>query len=114
MLVYIALLVSILTSYFLPTDALLAASVHNEIGIYALMTVITILPMGIAAIIFATAFNRVPSVNTALAFNLFGAVIGGLLEYLSNYWGVRSLDLVAVFLYFLSFLAYLPTRSAKG
>lgn len=110
--VYLALLASILSSYFLPTDALLASASNSQFLIYSFMTIVTILPMGIAALIFATAFAGSPNVTQAIAFNLFGAVIGGLLEYLSNYWGIRSLDLVAAALYGASFLAY--TRAARS
>lgn len=97
--VYILLLLAITISYFLPAESLLEAARSNQFAIYSLVTFLTILPMGIAAIIFATSFACVPNVSKALAFNLFGAVVGGLLEYLSNYWGIKSLNLVAVGLY---------------
>ena len=112
-LVYAALLISILTSYFLPTDVLLMAAQANQLLIYSLMTLITVLPMGIAALIFSASFAKVPNVTQALAFNLFGAVIGGLLEYLSNWWGIRSLDLVAAVLYLASLICYYANKKTK-
>ncbi len=109
-LVYLCLFLSILISYWLPTEALLIQSQSNQLLIYTLMTVITVLPMGIAAIVFATAFNGVPNVSQAIAFNLFGAVVGGLLEYLSNYWGIKSLDLVAAGFYLASAVCFFRGR----
>ncbi len=66
--------------------------------------------MGIAAIIFAIAFANTKRASQALAFNLFGAVVGGLLEYLSNYFGIRALDLVAAGLYLASALCYFQEK----
>ena len=109
-LVYLCLFGSILASYLLPTDALLMQCQTNQLAIYTLMTGITVLPMGIAAIVFATAFNEMPNISQAIAFNLFGAVIGGLLEYLSNYWGIRSLDLVAAGFYLASAICFFRGR----
>jgi hypothetical protein len=45
--------------------------------------------------------------SKALAFNLFGAVVGGLLEYLSTYLGIRNLLLVAASLYLCSMVSFL-------
>jgi hypothetical protein len=109
-LVYPCLFLSILISYWLPTEAFLIQAQTNQPAIYMLMTVITILPMGIAAIVFATAFKDLPNVSKAIAFNLFGAVVGGLLEYLSNYWGIKSLDLVAAGFYLASAVCFFRGR----
>jgi hypothetical protein len=113
LLVYAGLFISIVISYFLPTDILLAAAQNNQFAIYCFMTIITILPMGIAAIIFAVAFASATNISQAMAFNLFGAVIGGLLEYLSNYFGIRALDLLAAGLYFASALCYFHVPGKK-
>jgi hypothetical protein len=63
--------------------------------------------MGVAAIVFASALRSSSNASRALAFNLFGAVIGGLLEYLSNYLGIRNLLIVAALLYLCSVIGYL-------
>ena len=104
-IIYFALLASILCSYLIPTDILLNMSSDHFI-VFALLTVVTILPMGIAAIIFSISFAKVSNISKAFAFNLFGAVIGGLLEYLSNWWGIRSLNIIAAGLYLASALCY--------
>jgi hypothetical protein len=110
--VYAALIATILISYFLPTEQLIN-SVESSLA-YAILSFFTILPMGVAAIIFSSAFSRVPNASRALAFNLFGAVIGGLLEYLSNYTGIRNLLLVAASLYLCSLVCYMSSSQAKS
>lgn len=60
------------------------------------------LPIFFAALIFAKAFTTVESPSKALAANLLGALVGGLLEYLDMWMGLRYLNLVALILYVLS------------
>jgi SAM-dependent methyltransferase len=98
-IVYAFLFLSILASYFLPSSALLTQAGTDDFITYALVTTITILPLALAGIIFSSAFARVSDAGQALAYNLFGALIGGLLEYLSNYTGIRNLELVGLALY---------------
>lgn len=80
------------------------------------------LPIFFAALIFAKAFTVVESPSKALAANLLGALVGGLLEYLDMWMGLRYLNLVALILYVLSALflflqmkpyAISPTRIAE-
>lgn len=92
-------------NYFTPNSALhagLPPLVHN-----ATMTVLSLLPLFAASLIFSSAFKKVENPSRALAFNLFGAVIGGLLEYAANYTGIRFLVLIACGLYSIAFLASL-------
>ncbi len=100
---YAALIISILASYFLPGDKLLVNCV--ALPVLALVTVVTLLPMACAGVVFATAFSQAENPSRALAFNLFGAVLGGMLEYTSNYVGIKNLELIAVALYVASFLS---------
>jgi SAM-dependent methyltransferase len=102
-LAYGALAISILASYFLPGDKLIANS--NSLSVLALVTVVTLLPMACAGVIFATAFSQSQEPSRALAFNLFGAVLGGMLEYISNFVGIKNLELIALALYLASFLS---------
>lgn len=108
---YFLLFASILASFFLPGGDLVSAS-GNATFMCALVTLVTLLPMCFAGVIFATAFSQVPVPATALAFNLFGAVVGGMLEYVSNFVGINLLQLLALVLYTLSLLAIL--RTAKN
>ncbi len=97
--VYLALFASIGASYLLP-DKVLSAGASGQF----LVTFVTLLPMGVAGILFACLFAPVTEPHRAMAFNLLGAVGGGLLEYLSNYTGIRGLELVAGGLYLLSWI----------
>jgi SAM-dependent methyltransferase len=63
------------------------------------------LPVFGAGLVFAISFGRTDHPPAALGWNLIGAMIGGMGEYLSLIIGVRSLGLVIMVLYALSFLA---------
>jgi hypothetical protein len=66
---------------------------------------VTSLPIFFAGIVFASSFRRVRDASGALAANMFGAMVGGILEYSSMAWGIRSLTLMVLGLYGLSWLA---------
>ena len=110
---YSLLFISILVSYFLPSDNL-SLLIRDNWWMYALVTILTILPMGLASIVFASGLKRADVASRAFAFNLFGAVIGGVSEYLSNYCGIKNLSLVALSLYICSYLCYLKMNGKKN
>jgi hypothetical protein len=56
--------------------------------------------------VFAKRFGVVGSSTVAFATNLLGAIVGGLLEYLSLVTGYRFLLVVVAALYGLAFLAH--------
>jgi SAM-dependent methyltransferase len=58
------------------------------------------LPIFVAGLIFSTALRSAQSGSAALASNLMGAVLGGASEYLSLAWGLPSLSLIAILMYF--------------
>jgi hypothetical protein len=72
------------------------------------------LPIFFAALIFAKAFAVVESPSIALASNLFGALVGGLLEYLDMLTGLRFLNVIAIILYGLSFIFLYRGRRLKS
>ncbi len=109
-LIYLGLFLSIALSYLFPSSQLLREASGSDFLHYALVTTVTILPMGIAGILFSSAFSQTKDSAKALAFNLFGAVVGGLLEYLSNYLGIKALELVSAGLYFASLLCYFAQK----
>ncbi len=99
---YPFLFLLLVANYFTPTSGgtgTLPPFVHNGV-----ITVLSLLPLFAASLIFSSAFKKVESPSRALAFNLFGAVIGGLLEYAANYTGIRFLVIIAAGLYLLAFL----------
>jgi hypothetical protein len=69
-----------------------------------LMPVVLTLPLFFAGLIFSSELARGGDVGTALAANLFGAMLGGFLEYNSMYWGFGSLYPLGMALYALAFL----------
>jgi hypothetical protein len=114
LLVYGALLSSLLLSYFLPTETVLAAI--PGIGGATLVTTITLLPMFVAGMIFPTFFAEQSNSGVALAYNMLGSVIGALLEYQSNFTGINSLVLLSIALYAISLACVLvgqPKRNSE-
>jgi phosphoglycerol transferase MdoB-like AlkP superfamily enzyme len=67
-------------------------------------TAIAFAPIFLANLVFAQRFREVASSATAFATNLLGAMIGGMLEYLSLITGYRFLLVVVAALYGLAFL----------
>jgi hypothetical protein len=71
------------------------------------------IPIFFAGLIFSTAFKNEDKPSAGLAFNILGAVVGGLLEYAATYTGIRSLLLIAAVLYGIS-LAFWNIGAKKG
>lgn len=110
-LLYTGLSATLIFNFLFPLDVL------NSLG-YGLRVltsgVFTTIPLFFAALIFAKAFAVVESPSIALASNLFGSLVGGLLEYLDMWIGLSSLNLVALALYLVSLAFLLATLRDKG
>jgi hypothetical protein len=64
------------------------------------------LPILFAALIFAVLFrSRTANPTAALAANLLGAIVGGVLEYSSMIVGIKTLYVIAAVFYVAAFLA---------
>jgi hypothetical protein len=59
-------------------------------------------PVLFAAVIFSISFDRTRAADQALGFNIAGAMLGGLAEYSSMYFGFQHLELVILAFYALS------------
>jgi len=70
---------------------------------FIIAVVIAFLPIFLANLVFAQRFKDVGSSNLAFGANLLGAMIGGVLEYLSLMTGYRALLIVVALLYGLAF-----------
>ncbi len=104
---YILLAISLLLNWFFgPKDITIANQFFKILGSVFLVTI----PVFFAAIIFAVLFKDTKDMHLTFGMNLLGAVLGGFLEYLSLVIGLNNLALIALFLYFLSFLTYRATR----
>src|SRR5262249_42724048 len=68
------------------------------------MPVALTLPLFLAGLIFSSALAGGSDLGNALSANLFGAMLGGFLEYNSMYWGYSSLYPFGMALYALAFL----------
>lgn len=89
-------------SYLIPAHRLFFASLWIKAGVTAL---VLCAPVFFAGIIFIRSFAQVGFASDALGSNLFGALVGGLLESLSFWLGMKSLTLLALCLYLGSALA---------
>ncbi|MCG3126299.1 MAG: Polyamine aminopropyltransferase [Phycisphaerae bacterium] len=103
---YVLLAASLIAGYFVRIEWLLhwgwAAAACGA-------TVLLVLPLFFAGVIFATSLTQAASLPRAFASNLLGAILGGLCEYSSMALGFRNLYLVGLGLYALSFVT-LPRR----
>ncbi len=103
---YLGIGASVLLSYFLPTSALLFDSFWTR----ALAgTLVLCLPAAFASIVFIRSFASAGFSAEALGSNLFGAVVGGMLEAVSMWTGIRSLVILAGILYLASYIC-LPSE----
>ncbi len=99
-LLYGLLSLTLIVNFVFPLDALNQLDWAARFAAGALLVTC---PLFMAALIFAKAFANVPSSSAGLASNLFGALVGGLLEYLDMWTGLRWLNLIALALYLVSF-----------
>ena len=99
---FLGLGAAILLPFLVPLGALNALPFAARATLGALFVS---LPILFAGVVFATSFRKAPAPSAALASNLFGALAGGVLEYGSMFFGIRSLNLLALALYGLAFLA---------
>jgi len=109
-LIWYLLFAFILCSYCLPFDSVLHAF-GSQLWLGQLVIgIITMLPILGAGLVFAIAFANAKLSARALAFNIFGAVVGGMLEYISNIIGINALVLVAGGLYMAAFACFRLAR----
>lgn len=104
---YAGLVASLVIVYLIPIHEL------NALGMWtggSLAAALSVVPIFMAGMIFSTSFEDEKESNIGLAFNMLGAVIGGLLEYTASYTGIRSLLLLALVLYCVSWALAVRAR----
>ena len=99
---YAGILIAAAIGYLVPMQSLFFANPWEK-GLAAMG--VLCLPVYFAGIIFVRSFAEVSFNSEALGSNLLGAVVGGVLESLSFWTGLRALLLVSVVLYVLSAVA---------
>jgi spermidine synthase len=103
-LAYVGLMVSLLVGYFYARNHGLVALGSPQANLAASCVLLT-LPLFFSGIVFSTLIGRGDvNVSTALAYNLMGALFGGLMEYNSMYFGFSFLYLLAMAFYFLAWM----------
>jgi predicted membrane-bound spermidine synthase len=99
---YAPLIGAILVLFLVPTDWILAFSIPGRL-LWALLAIP--LPIFFAGLVFSSTFKRAVHPSAAFGANLVGAMVGGFAEYLSMATGRRSLVLVVIGAYLISFVA---------
>lgn len=103
-LAYFGLLVSLLVGYFYARNHELVV-LGSPLASLALSCVLLTLPLFFSGIVFSSLIGRSDvNISTALAYNLMGALFGGLMEYNSMYFGFAFLYLLAIGFYFLAWM----------
>jgi spermidine synthase len=106
--VYLLLLASLAIGFAIPIHLLLGQGlVVAALG----SAILLLMPLYFAGIIFATSLRKTTNLPSAFASNLLGAILGGLCEYMSMITGFRSLYLVGMALYGLSWLFLALSRA---
>jgi SAM-dependent methyltransferase len=96
---YPGLFVSLMVMYAVPLEKLF----YESWTLRALMATLALCtPVFFAGMIFISSFERASFRGSALGSNLFGALLGGLLESLSMWFGLKSLTVFAALLYLAS------------
>src|SRR5260370_3807211 len=99
---YAGILASIGVSFAVPLERFFLPSLWLKALV---ATAVLCLPVFLAGIVFITAFGREGFRGEALGSNLLGALVGGLLESLSLWTGIRSLLVIAALLHGASWVA---------
>jgi SAM-dependent methyltransferase len=99
---YGVLFISLITHYFVPLTVFLNLSPWVKL---VSSCIFFSFPILIAGMIFAIFFRDTRHRDKALAFNLVGLVAGGLSEYTSLVTGFKYLLILAIFMYFASYVS---------
>src|SRR5215470_1583736 len=108
---YAGLFATLAVMYFVPLQRLFYESWMVR-GIVATLALCT--PAFFAGIIFVSSFARAGFRSSALGSNLFGSLIGGLLESASLWFGLKSLTIIAALLYIGSAIFLSRVKAAES
>jgi spermidine synthase len=109
--VYLGLFATILIAYFVPVSSLLSESFVMKIA-GAILVLCS--PVFFASILFIRTFAAARFSGAALGSNLLGSLVGGLLESLSMWIGLRSLLFLALGLYVAAYLFSLRRQTSAA
>jgi hypothetical protein len=100
-LLYLCLLAALVVAWAIPPSSLLSLS---PVPRFVVAVVIAFAPIFLANMVFSQRFRDTGDSTTAFGANLLGAMIGGILEYLSLIVGYRWLLVLVALLYALAFI----------
>jgi SAM-dependent methyltransferase len=106
---YIGIFASILAAYVIPPEAFFLGSFWAKV--FA-STAVLCLPVFFAGIVFIVSFAREGFRSEALGSNLLGALLGGMLESISMWTGMKSILILVALFYALSWIVLLRQASA--
>jgi hypothetical protein len=106
---YVALLIALGVAWLVPPNLLLSLPVVPR---FAIAIVVAFAPVFLANLVFARRFRDVAASNLAFATNLLGAMLGGVLEYVSLVTGYRALLIMIAVLYAGAFMLQRSQRRA--
>lgn len=104
---YIFLFASILFGYYFPLARIAG---YNPLIKGLVGTTVLCLPLFFAGMIFSESLKRFGETSHPIASNFSGSAVGGILEYGSIWWGIKSLYLVALVLYIGAMMAAIRQR----
>jgi len=105
---YIGLGVMLIAQYLTPLEQLLAL---DQVTKYLAISLLTLLPVFFANIIFALTFKNSQANDLNFASNILGAGVGGILEYAALITGYRHLVLVILLCYATAFILAKRTKT---
>jgi SAM-dependent methyltransferase len=108
---FVMLFTALGVAYVVPAHSLLWLPPAAQWGIGAMLVG---LPIAFAAVAFAVMFRAQRQAARGLAFNLLGAIVGGVLEYAVMLTGIKSLYLIAAVAYLGALVALRRTAKAQA
>ena len=100
--IYLLLIASLFLSYFL---TFINFYNYPIILLKFLIPIVLTFPVFFSGLAFSKELVRYGSTANALSCNILGAIVGGLLEYNSMYFGFKFLYLLAIFFYFMAYMS---------
>jgi SAM-dependent methyltransferase len=107
-LAYVGIFISVLVAYIVPPEAFFLGSFWAKM---IASTTILCLPVFFAGIVFIVSFAREGFRSDALGSNLLGALLGGMLESISMWTGMKSILILVALFYALSWIVLLRQTS---
>jgi spermidine synthase len=108
--IYFLLIVSLFLSYFF---TFINFYNYPIILLKFLIPIVLTFPVFFSGLAFSKELVRYGSTANALSCNILGAIVGGLLEYNSMYFGFKFLYLLAIFFYFMAYISSINFRFAR-